>query len=243
LGLVLGLAARSEIRKSSGRLAGGRMAATAAVLGALNLVLSGAALAAGIHYWTRAPSATVAPAASLIPDPPDGDLSAPVYLPPRHYTEDSAVRSVQIGKVTLIDVGPEVSSLREELTKQQRLAHAGQAEMLVWVVAPRCGPCNGVSAALADPLMQKALRDARLVRIDSSRFAPELADLGIPFDVIPGFALLNPQNRPLDYIHGGEWDEDIAPNIAPVLGEFVRGTLKARREPWRGIKRRDETAL
>ena len=38
---------------------------------------------------------------------------------------------------------------------------------------------------------------------------------------------------PQDAIDGGEWDADVPENIAPVLGAFVRGTYKTRREPWK----------
>lgn len=242
--VLLGFFARSEIRSSHGRLRGGRLAGAALALGSLNVVLSAGTLLLLAPRWLQpqpdAGVASVAPPAFTAPPPAE---PPPVAEPLGHFSEDTLVRTVRIGQLVLIDVGPEVHSLGAELTRQRALAREHHGAVLVWVVAPHCGPCNGVSAALADPLMQKALRDARLVRIDRSRFAPELAQLGIPHRVIPGFALINQQNRPLDYIHGGEWDEDIAPNIAPVLGEFVRGTYKARREPWRGIKRRDETAL
>lgn len=220
------------------------MAAVAIALGALNVAVTITALGVATRYWLERPIPKAAvQTVNDPPTPPAGD-STPLQGPaPGHYSEDPEVRTVKIGRVVLIDLGPGVFSLRDELNHQRKLAAEAKTEVVVWVVAPRCGPCNGVSAALADPLMQRALGAARLVRVDRSRFAPELADLGIPYDTIPGFALLGEQNRPLDYIHGGEWDEDIAPNIAPVLGEFVRGTYKARRQPWRGIKRRDETAL
>ncbi len=40
-----------------------------------------------------------------------------------------------------------------------------------------------------------------------------------------------------------EWDDDIPRNIAPVLGNFVRGRYTKRREQWRGPRRDDETTL
>jgi hypothetical protein len=83
----------------------------------------------------------------------------------------------------------------------------------------------------------------RIVRVDQNEFAVELRHLSIPTDKIPGFSLLGDDNRPLDYVHGGEWDEDVPRNIAPVLEKFVHGTYADRREPWRGGHREDETAL
>jgi hypothetical protein len=60
-------------------------------------------------------------------------------------------------------------------------------------------------------------------------FDEELTQLKLPHDVYPAFYLLDARLRPLDSIHGGEWDDDIAENIAPVLGAFVQGNYRNRR--------------
>ena len=78
-------------------------------------------------------------------------------------------------------------------------------------------------------LMQQALRDVRLVRVDLEVFREELERLRIPTRLYPGFFMIGPDTRPVDAIHGGEWDEDVAENIAPVLGSFVRGQYTERR--------------
>ena len=83
----------------------------------------------------------------------------------------------------------------------------------------------------------------RLVRVDRDDFQPELDRLGIPTEKIPGFALLDTRGHARDFIHGGEWDADIAANIAPVLGKFAHGGYAKRRYPWRGPARDDETQL
>ena len=54
----------------------------------------------------------------------------------------------------------------------------------------------------------------------------------MPIKAIPGFFLLSPDLSPKDAINGGEWDDDIPPNIAPVLGAFMRGKYAKRREGW-----------
>jgi hypothetical protein len=79
--------------------------------------------------------------------------------------------------------------------------------------------------------------------VDAADFRPELVKLGVPIDVTPGFALIGSDGAPADYLNGGEWDADIPENIAPVLGGFVRGTYRTRRNPWIGPRRGDETAL
>jgi hypothetical protein len=91
--------------------------------------------------------------------------------------------------------------------------------------------------------MQKALAGVRLVRLDILEHAFDLNRLNLPTEKIPGFVLLTARNRPLDYVHGGEWDEDISENIAPVLGQFLRGRYTHRRDPWRGGRRDDETPI
>jgi hypothetical protein len=96
---------------------------------------------------------------------------------------------------------------------------------------------------LRDPAMQTALAGVRLVRVDASEFSAELAMLGIPTDTVPGFALLADSLRPSDFIHGGEWDADVAQNISAVLGPFVRRKYVHRRHPYQEAARPDETAL
>jgi hypothetical protein len=149
----------------------------------------------------------------------------------------------RIGRIVLADVGSAVRSLDAELISQRRSAEQRGETLLVWLVVDQCAPCESVARALGDPLMQRALADVRLVRIDVHDFQTELRFLHVPVDKIPGFALLDEDNRPVDYLHGGEWDEDVAKNIAPVLGRFVKGTYDSRREPWRGGRRDDETSL
>ena len=114
---------------------------------------------------------------------------------------------------------------------------------MLWITAVDCAPCNGVSVALAGRRLQESLAGVRLLRVDAGDFRVELTKLGVPIDVTPGFALIGASGSPTDYVNGGEWDADIPENIAPVLGAFVAGTYKVRRNPWRGPRRGDETAL
>ena len=114
---------------------------------------------------------------------------------------------------------------------------------MLWLVVPSCKPCDGVAAALTSKDAQKALARVRLVRVDRDDFQPELDRLGIPTEKIPGFALLDARGHARDFIHGGEWDADIAANIAPVLGKFAHGGYTKRRERWHGPARDDETQL
>jgi len=170
---------------------------------------------------------------------------APTDSPAPSADKSAADRVVvkRIGRVVLADVGPGIRSLDVELSAQRKTAEQRGETLLLWLVVDKCSPCESVAEALGDPLLQRALADVRVVRVDVRDFQTELRFLRVPVDKIPGFALLDEDNHPVDYLHGGEWDEDIAKNIAPVLGRFVRGTYDSRREPWRGGTREDETNL
>lgn len=223
-----------------------RLAARSALaLGGANLALC--ALATG--WWLVFAAGSPTPGFRARPTAPVPALAPNVAHrssgahSPDHFSEDGQVRSLQIGGIELIDLGTDIDSLYSELRRQARAADAAGQSMIVWVSAPNCSPCNGVSAALADGKMQAALENTRLVRVNRDAFAGELDALGIPVRVIPGFAQLDAKNRPVDYLDGGEWDEDLPHNIAPVLGGFLRGNYNNRRRPWRGTTRRKITTL
>ncbi len=137
-----------------------------------------------------------------------------------------------IGRIEVVDLGKSAAALRTSLMVQTALAAAQGKTLLVMTTQARCGPCRGVEDSLTDPLMQEALAGVRLLRIDLHVFRDELAGLKLATDLYPGFFLLGPDMRPRDGIHGGEWDEDIARNIAPVLGAFVKGQYTKRRRDW-----------
>ncbi len=235
LAIGLGVAARSEQRRSAGGR-GTSLAAAAIVLGAINVLVTAAAVALAVLWWGQ----TSAPWPQRPADLAAQEGPPTPLVPPRPVSKP--VRNSYVGTIQVIDVEAGVPSLASELESQGEAAdHAGE-RLIVWVVSPACVPCDAVAKALPDPRMQEALHGVRLLRLDAARFQRELARLRIPPHV-PGFALIGKNGRALDYVHGGEWDEDIAPNIAPVLGKFVRGEYETRRYPWRGGARDDETAL
>jgi hypothetical protein len=135
------------------------------------------------------------------------------------------------GVIEVVDVGLQASSLEEVLSFHYQVAESKGQRLLVMTTGRRCAPCQGVDDALSHPLMQKALDNVRLVRVDLDVFGDELEALHMPRNLYPAFFLLGEDIRPIDGIHGGEWDEDIAENIAPVLGAFVDGKYRRRRYP------------
>lgn len=174
----------------------------------------------------RRASARFPPRASARPSP---SAAAPDLRVPR------ATTTIEREAVTVIDVGIEARSLADELTKQRAAAQDAHQTMVVMTTLPDCGPCASVFGALSDPRMQTVLARVRLVRVYADVFRDDLDSLEIPSANFPGFFVLGPDLRPRDGIDGGEWDDDIPANIAPVLEGFVRGTLTKRRTPWQAL--------
>jgi hypothetical protein len=137
-----------------------------------------------------------------------------------------------IGDITLVEVGHGESSLASALVEQTAAASSAGQKVLVTTAGSDCEPCDGFVASLPDRLMQQALGKVRVVRVSIDVFSDELDALRMQHDVQPGFFLLDFDLTPRDAIHGGEWGKDIAENIAPVLGPFVRGQLKQRKHVW-----------
>lgn len=252
LAIALGITARLEIDHSEGRLQGKHMALVSIVLGTMNTF--GVALALVFSLLRPAATPVVAPAVPApaaspsVPAPSRPSAPAPSAAATASSRDEGTILT-PVGRIQLVDVGPRVRSLTTALDEQQAEALRQNQKVMLWLVAPDCQPCNGVAAALPDPLIQEALRGVRLVRLDVREFGEELTHLGVPVAredgtvIIPAFVLMDDAHRALDYVHGGEWDADIARNIAPVLGGFVRGTYKQRRHPWRRGQREEGLPL
>ena len=246
--IVLGFVALSEIKRSEGRLHGDGAAITGIVLGGLHVV--GVAVAFVFYVVTiagafKSTALPPVPKHAPYPTPTAAPPAGPVVNPeqPGARTPDAATRATKFGKVTLVDPAPGVSTLDTLLREERARADAEHEKLLVWLSSPELAPCNGVSVALRDARLQKALAGVRILRLDVNEYYVELARLGYPVKVLPGFVLPSPEGRPLDSVSGGEWDADIPENIAPVLGNFIQGRYTRRRNPWRGPDRGDETKL
>ena len=244
VGIVLGVLARGEIRRSDPPERGGRLATAAVVLGLLQIALCVVAIGAAIAGLMRPDRATaIARPPTVAPAPVRPVPSARPSRGSERGTLDLHQRESSIGRITLVDLGTDSGPLSQVLQNQFQRAQASGGRAIAFIVGPDCSPCNGVALALTDPRLQRALGGSRLVRIDVRERAEELLLLGIPVEAIPGLALIAPSARPADYLHGGEWDADVPDNIAPVLSDFVAGGPRQRRYPWRGLRRPDETAL
>lgn len=236
LAIILGYYARREIERAGRRRSGYALATASMVLG----VLAAMSWGAGLSYWKwtrehRVDPVDEAPEVIGTMAPPPSPRPSPRAVPdvgpfaPRH------TKVKRDGEITVVDVGASTSSIGEELAKQRAEAASQGETLLVMTTAGRCDPCRGVDQSLADPRLQAALAKVRLVRVDVEVFPDDLDELKIPHAAIPGFFLLSPDLTPRDGVDGGEWDDDIAANIAPVLGPFLRGKYASRRRPWRAL--------
>lgn len=246
LALVLGWTAHQGLRNAPDARAR-RWALGALGLGTANVVFIVIALCVGVPALDAPPRERFQ-ATSSTPALDQGARSAlgeraRSSSAPRRRSEIPALRSKQVGQIELVDVASNIDSLASELGRQMLVARREGNQLLLWVSAPDCAPCTGVASALSHHELQRALERTRIVRVNRDDFAAELDAIGVPFQAIPGFALLDTEIRPVDYVDGGEWDEDVPHNIAPVLSGFIRGSYNTRRRPWRGATRRKITAL
>jgi hypothetical protein len=168
--------------------------------------------------------------------------SATPLLPPGFLDPSSpqgavpkATRVVMVGKVPVVDIGVDEPSLSAAFLREAETARRDGKEILVMLGRSGCAPCDGMMRSLEDPLMQDALSGTRLVRVDIQVFSEDLTKLSYPTARIPGFFLVRNDAMPRDGIDGGEWGDDIATNIAPVLKPFTRGTFKKRKREWRPL--------
>jgi hypothetical protein len=242
LAILFGAYGRRETMRRDARVSGRGLATVGLALGVVLTPAWGGVLSyvAWRHSLTEA--ATQAEAGS----PPEPAGVPARHAPPPDATSPSAAptpssalalvpprtRLLHVGKVTVIDEGKATASLTEELARQRAEAAKEHETLMLMTTATRCDPCRGVDGALSDPLMQTALARVRLVRVDIEVFHEDLEGLRIPHDKVPGFFLLALDLTPRDGINGGEWDDDVAGNIAPVLGAFVREKYTKRRETW-----------
>lgn len=233
--LIFGLLGRRET--ATGALAGRGRATAGLAIGVLaSLVWTAAATAGFLLYEARsgvAPEGPVAAPVTPLPAPTDPDPArgrdrrvGPGGSVPRQTTVEVH------GAITLVEVGVAESSLAGALVEQGAAASTAGQKLLVTTTRAGCEPCDGFVSSLPHPLMQEALASVRVVRVDIDVFGEDLQALRLRHDVLPGFFLLDFDLAPRDAIHGGEWGEDIAQNIAPVLGPFVRGALRQRKHTW-----------
>ncbi|MDC3959125.1 DUF4190 domain-containing protein [Polyangium jinanense] len=242
--IVFGWAARREHAGVGAERRGYVLATLGMGLGICLTVAWGAAIAFGVWTMERSHEAQLASIANVVTvgdtaSPPEGavDTTDPASPPSKAvpvFQKETMVRKE--GTVTVVDVGVSVSSLSQELAKERAAAAAAGETIVVMTTKNECVSCRSLSSSLGNPLMQTALAHVRLVRVDIDAFDEDLTGLKMPHERVPGFFLLAPDLYPRDAIDGGEWDEDVPANMAPVLGAFVRGKYETRRQSFEPIQ-------
>ncbi|HVY27396.1 MAG TPA: DUF4190 domain-containing protein [Polyangiaceae bacterium] len=252
LAIVLGWIAYGEIERSGGRIGGKGLAGTGIGLGIANLVVSVVAVGVLVALAVRPdpPSAALAPPPRPVPTvaPPRVPLPSPAPSAPNGPEVAAADPPLptlppHVGKISIVEAADGEGALEAQLLDQLHESAKSGEQVVLWTVTSDCEPCAAVGRALADARMQRALAKVRLVRADAASFPVELRRLGVPIDNVPGFTLLDTHAHALDHIHGGEWDDDIPANIAPILDRFLRHSLSTRRHPWARPLREGETPL
>jgi hypothetical protein len=251
---VLGILGWRQTSKAGGAIRGRFSAGAGIAAGVLSMVFFVGEVALYLSLMRPARVAASAPpstdsadpaaSASADKDKSDPSSGAPAVTPAEPPPNTSTVTTV--GSITVVDVALGIASLSNELKNQHAEATAHGEKLLLETTSSgsACAPCQGVAASLSDPRMQTALDHVRLVRVDREPFEEDLAELEIPSKPFPGFFLLDSNLRVTDGINGGEWEDDVAANIAPVLGPFVRGAYNGkRRSPWKKLPRPGGTVL
>lgn len=220
--------------------AGARLATLAVLSGAL---ATGASLLALAFIASMGTPAAEPLRQARLASHGEGRTAAPLGRGVATKDAPGGLTERRVGDLVLVDIGPDVGSLDDELARQRAIAREHGQRVLVWVVIAECKPCAAVENALSSGDVQRALARARIVRLSGVDFLAELSRMGVPMDAFPAFLLVGPDGFPTDYVDGGEWDDDVPQNIAPVLKSFMEGTYRHRRAPWRGGIHDDETPI
>jgi thiol-disulfide isomerase/thioredoxin len=225
--IIFGFLARRDINRSGGALGGGGLAIGGIVIGSLGtLLLAIYAVAMGVAMMS---------ASHMASGIPTGYPTSPFVLPPPTAlptaTATGAVAStVMHGTIKVVSLGGG-RPLQDQLSELRTSEIATGRTVIVQTTAAWCAACKEIDSTIDDPLLQKALANVTLVEVDTDEFGAELGALKMETDAIPYFFKIDSAARATDAISGDEWDENTPANEAPVLGAFVKGTLKKRRHP------------
>lgn len=210
--IVLGAMARREIDRSHGALGGSGLAAGGIVAGlfgtGLSLVILLAFLAGAIGGIQAAEPLSESP------------VRVPVV----------AAGTRSYGSLDVVDLDGKLS-LKAQLSEVARGAAGRNRTVILQTYVTSSRECAEVAASLPDARMQKALANVTLVRVDIDAFENELRAMRVDVDAVPYFYKLDANARPTDAISADEWDANVPENMAPILGEFARGSLGARKAP------------
>jgi hypothetical protein len=215
--IILGALAHRDIRRSGGTATGGGLATAGILLGAMGSLL----FVVWLGVVAFAVLGTGSRAGSLLPHP---GLRSPV----------ATTTSSRPGHTPVLELHSSGGALRTQLLDRASAARRAGEAVLVETTMKACDPCSEIDLTVPDPAVQDALSEVLWIRVDVGEFRSELAGLRMNEPTVPWFYLLDVRGQPRDAISADEWDDNVAENIAPVLGAFVHGKLQPRRTSWRG---------
>jgi hypothetical protein len=224
--VVLGFGAQSSIRSSRGRLVGSGMAAWGIATGILGTVLGMVALTlvvVGTVMSARTASTAVHPS---IPAP---EATAPAWSP---TAPTLSAGPTMVGAIRVVDLDVTAhATFRQQLEGEYHRATSAHQTLILMTNKRKCDVCDEIAASLSDARMQTALAHVEIVRVDVDDFAEDLHAGGMLEETLPWFYKVDASLHPVDAVSAGEWAENVPENMAPVLGSFVAGTLRIRRDP------------
>lgn len=213
--VVLGFMGRKDIQKSDGAMDGNGLAVAGIVTG---LIGSLGSLAYGV-IWLSALMMT-----------PSSPPISPYYPPTPYPTTTPTLPST--GKIHVVQLRSADGALKTQLAKQAADAAARSERVMVMTTSPTCGACKEVIGTLSDFEMQLSLGKVTIVKVDVGEFTSELGASGLEKGKnLPWFFLLDPSGKVVDAISADEWDDNKPENIAPVMDEFLNGTLTKKHPP------------
>ena len=231
--IILGVMSKRDIDRSGGALGGGGFAIGGIVTGSLSTLLS--------IFWVGAMVAgmvSAAHAAKTIATAPFPTYPGPTFPVPTPTVTGTAgtlgggtvASTTMHGTVKVVALGAG-RPLQDQLVDLRTSEIADGRLPIVETTAAWCTACKEIESTLDDPLLQRALSNVTLVKVDVDEFGSELSGLKMETNAIPFFYKIDSTARATDAISGDEWDDNTAVNEAPVLGPFAKGTLKKRRHP------------
>lgn len=215
--VILGFMGRKDIQKSDGAMDGNGLAVAGIVTGGIGTFGS---IAYGVFYvvlFMTASSATP---------------SSPYYPPTPYPTTVTTPYTPSTGKIHVVQLKASDGALKTQLAKQASDASARSERVMVMTTSPTCNACKEVLGTLGDFEMQLSLGKVTLVKVDVGEFSSELGAAGMEKGKnLPWFFLLDPSGKVVDSISADEWDDNKPENIAPVMDQFLDGTLSKKHPP------------
>jgi hypothetical protein len=215
--IVLGVMSRRDIERSDGAKAGAGLALAGIITGSIGTLLSLVSAGFMILGMVMGMSAT----------PPPAPTTAPTTTA---HAPHAGAKTTTHGSITVMDLDPADGALRTQMTRVVAEADARRSPVLVETTATWCKPCQKFSASLDDARVEAALTGVTLVRLDIDVWpSSELSGMHLIVNSVPWFYKIDASLAPLDKISSDEWGDDVPENIAPVMRDFMAGTLTKRK--------------